>query len=140
MLCGSSGKIKFVQAKQLGIAADLGANWLLQRIAGRGVALASILLGETLDAQRALTLGLVWEVVDDSQLNERAHVIAGSLANLPVEAVLASRRLVDASATASFSDILEMERLVQRDLCARPELAAKIEAFVAGQGQRSDRR
>ncbi len=132
VLCGVSGKFKFVQATQLGIVADLGANWLLPRIAGRGVALSGILLGETLSAERAATLGLIWEVVDDASLLARAQAHARVLAGIPRETVLATRNLVDAAFGTDFRQMLELERLQQRDLCARPELTARIESFVGG--------
>ena len=136
VLCGTAGKFKFVQIPQLGIPADMGAHWLLQRIAGRAVALGAMLLGETLDARRAQTLGLVWDVVEDAALLGRAQTIAATLAKTPRDAVLATRALVDASATAGFAQTLDQERLYQRDFCARPEFLARIEAFTSQQGRR----
>ena len=131
-LCGTSGKFKFVQATQLGIVADLGANWLLPRMVGRGAALSGILLGETLNAERAASLGLIWEVVEDASLLARAQTHARVLAGIPREAVVATRNLVDAAFGTDFRQMLELERLQQRDLCARPELEARIESFVGG--------
>ncbi len=132
VVCGTSGKLKFVQATQLGIVADLGANWLLPRIAGRGVALSGILLGETISAERAAALGLIWEVVEDALLLARAQAHARVLAGIPLETTMATRNLVDAAFGTDFRQMLELERLQQRDLCARPELAARIESFVGG--------
>lgn len=99
-------------------------------MAGRGVSLAGILLGETLNAERAASLGLVWEVVEHAGLLERALAHARVLAAIPPPTVLATRMLVDASFGTGFRQMLDQERLQQRDLCATPEVTARIEAFV----------
>lgn len=131
VLCASAGTFKFVQAQQLGIVADMGAHWLLQRLGGRATALGATLLGETLDAPRAAALGLVWEVVPDDALLTRARLVAEKLALVPRDVVIGTRALVDASATAAFAAVLDSERLYQRDFCARPGFLARIEAFLA---------
>lgn len=135
VLCGASGKLKFVQLQQLGIVADLGAHWLLQRLGGRVTALGATLLGETLDASRCASLGLVWEVIPDAELLGRAQATAAKLARVPADVVVATRSLVDASAAAGFDAMLEAERMYQRDFCARPTFLEKIDAFL-GQHRR----
>ena len=135
ILAGKSAKLKFVQVPQLGCVADLGGNWLLQRLAGRATALGAILLGETISADRAAGLGLIWEVIEDGALVARAVEVAVRLAQVPREAVVGTRRLVDMSATATFDDILECERLYQHELAGRPDLAATVAAFLAEQSQ-----
>lgn len=130
VLCGASGKLKFVQAQQLSIVADLGAHWLLQRLGGRVVALGAMLLGETLDAARSASLGLVWEVIPDAELLVRAQAAAAKLVSVPADVVVATRTMVDASPGAGFSAMLEAERMYQREFCARPAFLAKIDAFL----------
>ncbi len=137
VLCGASGKLKFVQAQQLGIVADLGAHWLLQRLGGRVAALGATLLGETLDAARSASLGLVWEVVPDAELLPRARAAAIKLARLPADVVVATRAMIDASPSAGFAELLEVERLYQRDFCSRAAFLANIESFL---GQHARRR
>ncbi len=130
VLAGREGKIKFVQGQQMGIIADLGASWLLQRVAGRQTALAAVLLGETINAERLERLGLVWEVVEDSQLLSRAQIVAQSLCRVPCAVVLASRNLIDAATTATYDQLLELERVYLRDLGTRPELLAMVNGFL----------
>lgn len=130
VLAGRAGKFKFVQSQQLGIVADLGASWLLQRTVGRQTALATMLLGETISAENALRLGLVWEVVDDEKLVARAQEVAQSLSRVPAAAVRASRNLVDTAAAATFEQMLELERLHLRDLASAPELLAQVNSFL----------
>lgn len=136
VLCGASGKLKFVQAQQLHIVADLGAHWLLQRLGGRVTALGATLLGETLDAARSQSLGLVWEVVADADLLSHAQATAARLAQVPADVVVATRALVDTAPQASFDASIETERLYQRDFCARPSFIAKIDGFLSASRRR----
>lgn len=130
ILAGRAAKIKIVQTTQLGIVSDLGASWLLQRSIGRQGALAVMLLGEAIGAEHAQHLGLVWEVVEDDRLLARAQEVARSLAKVPAAAVRAARNLVDAAATRTFDEMMELERLHLRDLAAAPELLTRINFFL----------
>ena len=130
ILAGRSAKLKLVQTPQLGIIADLGAGWLLQRSVGRQRALSIMLLGDTIDAERAERLGIVWEVVDDEQLLARAQAVAAALAMVPAATVRATRNLVDASASRTFDEMMEQERIQLRDLAAAPELLARVNFFL----------
>lgn len=130
VVASHSAALKVVQVPYLGIVADLGANWLLPRIAGRSRALGACLLGDTLDASRLHEWGLVWECVDDEQLMEKAWEYAGRLAQVPSEAVLATRQLVDSAPHKTFAEILEGERQYQRQLCDAPFFVDSVSRFL----------
>ena len=131
VLASHSAALKVVQVPYLGIVADLGANWLLPRIAGRSRALGACLLGDTLDASRLHEWGLVWECVADDQLVERAHELATRLAKAPAETVVATRKLVDSAPHKTFAEILEGERQYQRQLCDAPFFIESVNRFLA---------
>lgn len=130
ILAGRSAGIRVVQVNQLGIIGDLGVNWLIPRMAGRAAAMGAMLLGETISAERAERLGLVWEVVEDGALMERALTVARSLIKAPADTVLATRALVDLSFRQQFAEFLETERTYQRDLTSRPEFIARVGSFL----------
>lgn len=71
----------------VGVVPDQGATIYLPQIVGTGRALHMALTGERIDAERALAWGLVTDVVDDDQLLERAHALAGVIAAKPPLAV-----------------------------------------------------
>src|SRR5205807_8951110 len=69
---------------QVGLAgADMGSAYLLPRIIGLGRATELLMVGDTVDADRALQLGLATSVVDDSALSGAATELALRFATGP---------------------------------------------------------
>jgi len=68
---------------QLGIHPGGGHVWMLQRAVGPQAAAAMVLFSRILDADEALQLGLVLEVVDDEALVEHAVAFAAGAAGHP---------------------------------------------------------
>lgn len=130
ILASEKAKLKVVQIQQLGIAADLGANWLLQRVVGRTRAMAMCLAGDTVPAETLLQWGAVLEVLPPEKLLARAYEYAGKLAAVPNEAVLATRRLIDEAPQRSFEQSIEDERLIQRELCDNPFFMNQVKSFM----------
>lgn len=130
VLASEQAAFKVVQVQQLGIAADLGANWLLQRAVGRSRAMAMCLLGATVPADQLLAFGAVAEVLAPDELLPRATECALALAAVPADAILATRRLVDEAPARSFEESLEDERGIQRELCDAPHFMAMVRAFA----------
>lgn len=77
----------------LGLIPGFGGTQRLLRLGGRAAALELCLLGEPIDAARALQLGLVNRVVPAAQLHEQVLQLAGRLAEA---APLALRGILDA--------------------------------------------
>ena len=78
----------------LGILPGAGGLYRLQRTAGLGVAKEMILTGNILDAERALQLGLVSQVVPQSQLMPAAQQLCEKiLSRSPLAVRLAKRSL-----------------------------------------------
>jgi 2-(1,2-epoxy-1,2-dihydrophenyl)acetyl-CoA isomerase len=131
VLASRDASLKFVQVQALGIVADLGANWLLPRIAGRSRALGACLLGDSLKAAQLQEWGLVWECVDADQLLPRAMEVGSRLAAVPAATVLATRQIIDAAGKSSFTAALEQERLAQRELCDLPVFSESVARFMS---------
>lgn len=131
VLASRDASLKFVQVQALGIVADLGANWLLPRIAGRSRALGACLLGDSLKAAQLQEWGLVWECVDADQLLSRAMEVGSRLAAVPAATVLATRQIIDAAGKSSFTAALEQERLAQRELCDLPVFSESVARFMS---------
>ncbi|MGA7362746.1 MAG: enoyl-CoA hydratase-related protein [Candidatus Dormiibacterota bacterium] len=78
----------------LGIIPGWGGTQRLPRLVGRGRALELLLTGAPIDAERALELGLVNQVVAPDQLKSSALELAGRLAEQAPLAVAAIKRAV----------------------------------------------
>ena len=61
---------------------DMGTSWLLPRLIGASRAHELMLTGRRFDAQEALSIGLVADVVEGQQLPDRALQAAGQIATL----------------------------------------------------------
>ena len=88
----------------LGLVPEAGSSMLLPLTIGRNRASWLLLSGERFGADEAHAMGLLSEVVPDSELEERARAMAARLAALPPNAMRTTKRLirgVDAGALAT---------------------------------------
>lgn len=119
----------FVQAfAKIGLIPDAGGSWLLVERLGLARALALAMTGQKLPAAQARDFGLIWEVADDPLA--RAVELAGQLATLPTQALVATRSLLREAATRSFNQQLDAERDAQGHLGAQPDYIEGVTAFL----------
>jgi len=71
---------------KVGLSADSGASWTLQRLVGIAKAAELLMLAEPLTAEHALAMGLLTRVVDDDALADDVRDFAGRLAAGPTAA------------------------------------------------------
>ncbi len=109
----------------VGLVPDSGASWLLARSVGRMRALELALLGEPVEAARALALGLVTRLADDEDCFEQALALARRLAHGPSLALGLVRRQMAAALDLDHEAVLALE-------AANQSKAAKSEDFREG--------
>lgn len=99
---------------RVGLAgADMGAAYLLPRIVGLGRATELLLLGDDLDADRALELGLAADVVPDEELGAACDALARRLADGPALAYSTTKLLLTRELDLDLAGALELEALGQ---------------------------
>ncbi len=99
---------------RVGLAgADMGAAYLLPRIVGLGRATELLLLGDDLDADRALELGLATDVVPDEELAAACDALARRLADGPALAYSTTKLLLTRELDLDLAGALELEALGQ---------------------------
>ena len=91
--------------------ADMGSAYLLPRLVGLGRATELLMLGDKVDADRALAIGLATEVADD--LPGAAHALARRLADGPALAYSQTKLLLAREQDMDLAGAIEMEALVQ---------------------------
>ena len=122
----------FIQAfTKIGLVPDTGGTWLLPRLVGRARALGLALLGDKLPAADAERFGLVWKCVDDAALADETASLAQRLAAMPVKALVATRRAIDASQHLTLDEALESEAALQRELGMAHDYQEGVAAFGA---------
>jgi 2-(1,2-epoxy-1,2-dihydrophenyl)acetyl-CoA isomerase len=114
----------------IGFSTDGGASWTLPRLVGLQRAMELSLLNERLSAERALELGIVTRVVADDALEAEAEKLARRLADGPVGAHAAVKRLLRGSSTSTFSSQLAVEAHTIAGLAAAPDGREGVLAFL----------
>ena len=94
-----------------GILPSSGGTARAVRALGPAVARRLILLGEKIDAEGALALGLIHELVPAGELEAAARSWAATLASRPRRAVQVARLAIDAAADGSHAAAITAERL-----------------------------
>ncbi|MGI8698855.1 MAG: enoyl-CoA hydratase-related protein [Mycobacteriales bacterium] len=116
---------------RVGLAADSGASWTLQRLVGYGRASALLMLAEPIAAPAALEMGLVNAVVPVDDLAGATAELAAKLAAGPTAAYAGIKRQLAFAATADLPTALEYEAAEQERAGATADHRAATEAFVA---------
>jgi 2-(1,2-epoxy-1,2-dihydrophenyl)acetyl-CoA isomerase len=96
----------FVNAARSG---DYGGSYLLQKLLGPAKARELYLLGDKIDAQEALRIGLVNQVVADDTLEQQTSVLAKRFAKGPPVAYRYIKRNLNAAETMTLEQVIELE-------------------------------
>ena len=94
---------------KIGLMPDAGVSFLLPRVVGLGRALEMSLLGDPVEADEALRIGLVNRVVPDESLAEETAALASRLAAMPTAAIGRTKGAFHASFEADLETALERE-------------------------------
>jgi 2-(1,2-epoxy-1,2-dihydrophenyl)acetyl-CoA isomerase len=114
----------------VGLGADSGVSWTLQRLVGVARATELLMLAEPMPADRAYELGLVTAVAGDGDFSETALHLARRLADGPTAAYAAIKEALLYSATHGLPESLEEEAELQNRLGKTADHRAATEAFV----------
>jgi 2-(1,2-epoxy-1,2-dihydrophenyl)acetyl-CoA isomerase len=121
----------FIQAfSRIGLIPDCGGTWFLPRLVGAARARALAVLAEPLAAERAEEWGLIWQAVDDELLMAEAHTLTARLAKQATIGVALTKRALDAAATNTLDQQLDLERDLQDEAGRTPDYAEGVRAFI----------
>ncbi len=115
---------------KVGLGADSGASWTLQRLAGRSTALEMLMLAEPVSANRLLELGLVTSVVSGVKLMDEAGALAARLADGPTAAYAAIKEAVTFAAAHGLHEALAKEADLQERLAVTADHNEATQAFA----------
>ena len=127
----ASGSASFsLPEAQRGLVEGGGGVWRLTRTAGLTAALAVILAGDVLDAQRALALGVVNRVVEPATLLEEARAHADRVAAAAPYAVAQALALARRAFDLPERDLWRLGLEVSRKAQATEDAHEGARAFV----------
>lgn len=109
----------------------VGATQALVRLIGRPAALRYLYDGSLLDAEEALRIGLIDEVVEPAELRSTVQAYALTLAAKPPEALAAIRRSITHGGGLTFDDGLSLERSLAVGLAGTANFDEGVDAFLA---------
>lgn len=114
---------------RLGLVPDMGTTWHLPRRVGRARALGIAMLGGRVSAQQAADWGLIWDVVDDADLDASVAAAADLLKRASPDAMERIRASIDAATSTTFEQQLDLERAHAKVLIPR-NMAEGAAAFA----------
>jgi len=116
---------------RISLMPDLGGTYFLPHLVGDARARALAMLGTSLTAAEAERMGMVWQVVDDAALMDEAGKLARRLASGPTLSYAAIKQAINAAATNSLDQQLDLERDSQRALNKTADYREGVAAFLA---------
>ncbi len=114
---------------RIGLSPDCGGTFFLPRAVGEKIAAELFMMGGTVDANRALEIGMINRVVPlDSLLNEAGN-LAAKLSAGPTGSIGRIKRMLNASLANSLSEQLELEHECQIESGRSSDFKEGVAAF-----------
>ncbi|GAB2619478.1 enoyl-CoA hydratase/isomerase family protein [Lysobacter erysipheiresistens] len=99
---------------QVGLVAPEGVQRLLRRAVGPARAERLLVMGDLVEAERALRIGLIDELVEIEQVTARAHAWLRQLLALPQDAMSQTRRIARAELVEALQpEHIQLERFIE---------------------------
>lgn len=114
---------------QLGLCPEAGSSYLLTRLVGQSRAFELMVLGNTFTAEQAHHYGIANKVCQPSEVISLGESTAQTIASLPSDAVMTSRRLIRQASQATLDQVIKNEGEEFFRLTMTPECKAILKQF-----------
>ena len=115
---------------KLGLIPDSGGTWTLPRLVGMARAKGLAMLGPKVSAEQALAWGMIWQVVEDDELQATALALAESMATQPTRGFAFTKQAFAASAANTLEQQLELEKDLMRAAGKTADYREGVAAFL----------
>lgn len=115
---------------KLGLIPDSGGTWILPRLVGMARAKGLAMLGPKVSAEQALAWGMIWQVVDDDELQATALALAEQMATQPTRGFAFTKQAFAASAVNMLDQQLELEKELMRAAGKTADYREGVAAFL----------
>ncbi|AVO39270.1 2-(1,2-epoxy-1,2-dihydrophenyl)acetyl-CoA isomerase PaaG [Pukyongiella litopenaei] len=122
---------KFIQSfARVGLIPDTGGSWHLPRLLGEARAKGLALTAMPLPARQAADWGLIWQAHPDDRLMDEARALTETLAHGPTLGLGLTKKCIQAAATDSLRDHLEIEAEAMKTCGESDDYAEGVTAFL----------
>jgi enoyl-CoA hydratase/carnithine racemase len=115
---------------KIGLVPGDGGAWLLPRVIGMARASELLFSGDTIDAQTALSWGLVSRIVPADDLMAESRKLAGRISQQPPDVLRMTKRLLREGMTSSFDTVMELSASMQALAHHTEDHAEAVSAFL----------
>jgi enoyl-CoA hydratase/carnithine racemase len=129
-LTGTSASFTSAFAR-MGLVPDGGSTFTLPRLVGVGRAMRLLMTDQSIQAEEALSIGLVEEVFQEDELEAGAARVTGAIIAAADSSVRAIKRLSRAQEVGALEQALSTEGAAQLQALQSREFRARLEAFTA---------
>lgn len=113
----------------IGLVLDSGSSYFLPRMAGSPKAFELSTMGTKVNANEALTIGLINKVVPSNQLSEAVKVYTDYYKNAPTKAIGIIKKMLNKSYHVTLEEMLEYEAINQDIAGATSDHKEGVRAF-----------
>ncbi|POF29417.1 2-(1,2-epoxy-1,2-dihydrophenyl)acetyl-CoA isomerase PaaG [Roseibium marinum] len=122
---------RFIQAfSKIGLVPDSGGTWFLPRLIGEARAKALAMTGEPLNAETAVSWGLIWKAVPDMELLKEAKTFTAQLAGGATKGLALTKQLIQDASVQPLDRHLDAERDAQRVAGKTADYREGVAAFL----------
>ena len=115
---------------KVGFSGDYGGTWSMTRLVGSAKARELYFLGDMIDANEALRIGLVNRVFSAATFREDVHAIARRIANGPIVAYSYMKANLNLAVTHEFRELLDREAWGQTMTGRTEDHREAVKAFL----------
>lgn len=123
---------------RIGLVPDCGISYFLPRLVGQARANEIMLTGNMIDAKTAFDWGMLNQLVEPDELDQKTLELAAQIARRPSTALGWTKRIASHSSDRTLAELLEEEAYFQSRAAKTPEFHKQVAAFVkAAQSRKS---
>ncbi len=121
----------FIQAfSKIGLIPDSGGTFFLPRLIGFQRASALMMLGDTVSAQEAANMGMIYKVFPDKKFEAETQKLLTQVAQMPTRALALIKRALNRSMNNDLEHQLSLEDHLQTEAGGTADYQEGVQAFL----------
>lgn len=114
---------------KIGLSPDCGGSFFLPRVVGEKISAEIMMTDDSIDARRALDIGMINRVVSAENLADESYKFAQKLAHQPTAVIGRIKKMLNASFSNDLKSQLELEEKCQIESASSVNFREGVQAF-----------